>query len=219
MDTPTRTSIKATFRTVIIVSAILLIGLVTTSSAQQTFGDMVKENGFEWLIGNWTSTFEQDQTAQLTYKWAIKDHLICADFKAADYHYHGMVFFSPAEQQVVEVGVDSRGGVVKGTWGPEDMDAVSTTTRTDAKGNVEKIAFIHSKVDDKTMRVALYRLDENGNRPDNAWATMEYKRSEDKPAVKVAVKAAAKETDKTAKKAARKAARKAEGKTGRKNKP
>ena len=219
MNAPTCTGTKETVRTIVIASAIFLIGLATTASAQQTFGEMVREGGFEWLIGDWTSTFEQDQTAQLTYKWAIKDRLITADFKTADYAYHGMVFFSPAEHQVVEVGVDSRGGVVKGSWGPEGMDAVSTTTRTDAEGNAEKIVFLHSKVDDKTMRITLYKLGENGNRPEQAWATMEYKRSEKKPAAKVAVKVAAKDTDKAAKRAARKAARKAEGKAGKKNKP
>ncbi len=176
MARSTRIHNKISVHLVILASAILLFGLATAAPAQQTLGDLVREGGLEWLLGRWTSTLGEDTKVQLVYRWTIKDRLITADLKTGDYAYHGMIFISPDEQQVVEIGVDSNGGCAKGTWGPDGMDAVSTGKLTDAQGKTERFALVHSKVDDKTMRVTLHQVDENGVRAKQASVVMEYKR-------------------------------------------
>jgi len=186
---------RISVRSIVLTSAILLIGLATAAPAQQTLGDLVREGGFEWLLGRWTATLGEDTKVQLVYQWTIKDRLLTVDFKTEDFTYHGMIFLSPESQEVVEIGVDSKGGYAKGIWGPDGMDAVSTSTRTDTDGKTERFAIVHSEVDSKTMRLMLHKVDESGVRAEQASVVMEYKRAATR-AVKKAPKEAADKTEK-----------------------
>jgi len=192
----TQVTNRITVRSIVLASAILLIGMATAAPAQQTLGDLVREGGFEWLLGRWTATLGEEAKAQLVYQWKIKDHLMTVDFKAGDYAYHGMIFISPEDGEVVEIGMDSKGVYAKGVWGPDGMDAVSTSTRTDPQGNTERFAIVHSEVDGKTMRLTLHQVDENGTRAEQASVVMEYKRG----AAKAAGKTPKEAMDKTEKK-------------------
>ncbi len=183
MDTRRTTSRNTTALTAAIITAAILIGAVAPAQGQQTLGDMIREGGYEWLMGRWVSPLGRNAEAQLHYRWIVKDRVVGVDFRTDDIQYHGIIFYSPAENRIVEVGADSDGGCAKGHWEPEGLAAVSTATHTDSLGNTERLSFVHSRVDDKTMRIVAYRLDAAGNRT-AAQVTMEYKRRPPKPAVR-----------------------------------
>ncbi|MHC4462441.1 MAG: hypothetical protein ACYS6W_01485 [Planctomycetota bacterium] len=164
-------------KTVFLVMAILII-CSGWAAAQQSFRDLAKEYGHDWLAGRWTATTGDGSKILLVYKWELNGHLITVDFKMGEYASRGMMFYVPGEEKVVQVGVDNRGGRSKGIWDAQDGKLVSKSEYVDAEGNVRKSASVYTKVDAKTIKIALYGLDEDGELGDEPWFTMDFKREE-----------------------------------------
>ncbi|HIJ53701.1 MAG TPA: hypothetical protein HPP66_11180 [Planctomycetes bacterium] len=174
-------------KTVFLLTAILLIWS-GSAVAQQSLRDLAKEYGADWLAGRWTATTDEGATILLVYKWELDGHLLTVDLRMGEYASRGMSFYVPGEEKAIEVGVDNRGGRTRGTWEPQDDRLVSKREHVDAEGKVRKSAAVYSKVDARTMKIALYGLDENGELNDEPWFTMDFKRKArrkiDKPAGK-----------------------------------
>jgi hypothetical protein len=172
-------------RTVFLVTAILII-LSGSAVSQQSLRDLAKEYGSDWLAGRWTATTDNGTTILLVYKWELNGHLLTADFKMGEYASRSMIFYVPGKEKAIAVGVDNRGGRTKGTWEAQDGKLVSKSEYVDAEGNVRKSASVHTEVDAKTIKIALYGLDQDGELADEPWFTMDFKRKadekKDKPA-------------------------------------
>jgi hypothetical protein len=87
-----------------------------------------------------------------------------------------MIFYVPDEVKATAVSVDNRGGRSKGTWEEQDGKLVSKSERIDADGNVQKSGAVYTKVDTKTIKIALYGLDQYDELNDESWFTMDFKR-------------------------------------------
>ncbi|MFH1882418.1 MAG: hypothetical protein ABIL62_06890 [Planctomycetota bacterium] len=74
------------------------------------------------------------------------------------------------------MGVDNRGGRSKGTWEEQDGKLVSKSENIDAEGNVQKNAAVFSKVDAKTIKIALYGLDQYDELNDESSGSLDFKR-------------------------------------------
>lgn len=170
-----RTAKVSLGKTVFLVTAILIIWS-GSAVAQQSFRDLAKEYGYDWLAGRWTATTDDGTEIQLVYKWELDGHLLTVDLKMGEFASRGMMFFVPGEEKVVQVSVDNRGGRSKGTWEAQDGKLISKSERVDAEGNVQKSATVYSKVDAKTIKIALYGLDLDGELNDESWFTMDIKR-------------------------------------------
>ena len=116
------------------------------------------------------------QEFSMEYKWEIKPHILSVHFKGFDFEYHGIIFFKAAEEQVVQIGVDSRGGNGKGVWEAEYGKAVFKSEHAGEYGEVSRMGFVYSKVDANSMKSELYSLDEYGTLGDEPAMTLEYKR-------------------------------------------
>jgi hypothetical protein len=169
-------------------AAILIIGSIP-AAAQQNLRDLAREYGADWLAGRWTATTDDGTEIQLLYKWELDGHLVTVDFKMGDYASRGMIFYVPGEEKATAVSVDNRGGRSKGTWEVQDGKLVSKSERVDADGNVQKGAAVYSKVDAKTIKIALYGLNQYDELNDEPWGSMDFKRQVEK---------AVKKTDKQA---------------------
>ena len=154
----------------------ILIIWTGSAVAQQSFRDLAKEYGCDWLAGRWTAKTDDGTEIQLVYKWELEGHLLTVDFKMGEFASRGMMFFVPDEEKVIQMSVDNRGGRSKGTWEEQDGKLVSKSERVDAEGNVQKSATVYSKVDAKTIKIALYGLDQYGELNDESWFTMDFKR-------------------------------------------
>jgi hypothetical protein len=170
------TKVKASLvKTVFLMTAILII-CSGSAAAQQSFRDLAKEYGHDWLAGRWTYTADNGTKFLLVYKWELNGHLLTVDFKMGEYASRGMIYYVPGEEKVVQVGVDNRGGRTKGTWDAQDDKLVSKSEHVDAEGNVRKSASVYTKVDAKTIKIALYGLEEDGELTDEPWFTVDFKR-------------------------------------------
>jgi len=176
MNQPKTAGLRITLtKTFLLLTAGLFIW-TTAAAAQEKLGNLVEEAGFNWMIGRWTATTDDGQEIEMVYRWGLDRYMVTADFKMGEYAYRGMIFYVPAEEKVVEVGVDNRGGTAKGTWEIDGEKAISKSNRTQANGESVKAAMIHSKVNGKTMKAAVYQVEANGEQADEPWATLEFKR-------------------------------------------
>jgi hypothetical protein len=172
------------------ISMLVAVMVVCGSHAmgQQSLKDMVTNEGFAWMAGNWKATTDEGQEIQLAYRWVAEGHAIVLDFKMGEVVSHGMIYFASNGGRVVSVSVDNKGNVSNGTWDIEGDKVVLKSKTTNANGETREMAVCWSKVDNKTMKVELYSI-ENGSLSNEPRGTLEFKRqtkqapkSETKPA-------------------------------------
>jgi hypothetical protein len=175
------------------VIAALATGLVVFTSgamAQEKLGDLVTEGGFDWIIGAWTATTDQGDKIDLAYKWELDKHMLSVNLKWPNYEYRGMIFYVPAEDKIIQVGVDNRGGNGKGLWQAEGSKAVHKYEHTGADGQTNKMGMVHSRVNDDTMKVEVYEISGDGTLGQSPAMTTEYKRQKEQTPQKAQGKAA-----------------------------
>ena len=162
-------------KTLLLLGAIFVVW-AGQANAQQSLGDLVTEAGLDWMIGRWVAKTDEGDKLQLTYRWQIEKHLVTILLKTPDFQYHGMIFYVPAKEEVVQVGVDNRGGSGKGVWEPDGDKAIMKIEHTGTDGETQRMALVHSKVNPETMKMEMYTLDSTGELADEPWATLEFKR-------------------------------------------
>jgi hypothetical protein len=181
MNRAKRTNLKSTM---LAVAAILAIA-TTGANAQQKLGDFVAEGGFDWIIGSWEASSDQGDKIELVYKWELDKHMVSMLLKWPNNEYRAMIFYKPTEDKIVQVTVDNQGGTGKGTWEPDGDKAVLKHEHTGSDSQTNKMGFVHSKVDDNTMKWDIHELYSSGELADYSSFTIEFKRQKElKPAAK-----------------------------------
>jgi len=163
-----------------LLALVVLIILSGSAMAQQSLQALAKEYGADWLAGRWAATTDDGTEITLVYQWILDGHAIIVDLKMGEYASHGMIYYVPDDDKATAFSVDNRGGRSKGTWQAQDDKLVSKNERIDAEGNVQKSAAVYSKVDAKTIKIALYGLNEYDELNDEPWFTMDFKRQVEK---------------------------------------
>lgn len=174
---PQRTTVLKKKVTKIFLAAV--VGLIIWNSAalaQENLASLMEQSGSEFIVGKWAGESPDGQEYTMEYKWELKPHVLSVHFKGFDFEYHGIIFFKAAEEQVVQIGVDSTGGNGKGVWEAEYGKAIFKSEHTGEYGEVSRMGFVYSKVDANTMKLDLYGLDEYGSLGDEPGMTLEYKR-------------------------------------------
>ena len=161
--------------TALLAMAILFI-LGGSVMAQQSLRDLAQEYGGDWLAGRWTATTNDGTEIILVYRWILDGHAIVVDIKMGEYASHGMIYYVPDDEHATSISVDNRGGRAKGTWVAQDDKLISKSERIDAEGNVQKSAAVYSKVDARTIKIALHGLNDYDELSDEPRFTMDFKR-------------------------------------------
>lgn len=163
-------------RNIFMASAAFLIIITSGAGAQQKLGDLVTEGGFDWLIGKWEAMTDEGEKVELEYKWELDKHLITMMLKWPGSEYRAMIFYKPAEDQVVQITVDNKGGTGKGIWEAQGNKAVLKHEHTSADWETNKMGFAHSKVDNNTMKWEIHEMYGSGELSDYPNYTVEFKR-------------------------------------------
>ena len=169
--------------TILAVAAIIVIA-TTGANAQQKLGDLVTEGGFDWLVGNWEATSDEGDKIELVYKWELDKHLMAMLLKFADNEYRSMIFYKPAEDQIVQITVDNKGGTGKGIWEADGNKAVLKYEHTGTDWQTTKMGFAHSKVDANAMKWEIHEMYSSGELSDYPNFTVDFKRQKKKAAKK-----------------------------------
>jgi hypothetical protein len=167
------------FRNISLAVVAIIIITATGASAQQKLGDLVAEGGYEWMIGKWEATTDDGEQIKLEYKWELDKHIIIMKLKLPDNEFHAMIYYKPTDDQVVQVTVGKKGGTGKGVWEPAGDKAVLRHEYTDADWQTQKMAIVHSKVDNNTMKWDIHEIYSSGELSDYPNATIELKRQKE----------------------------------------
>jgi len=149
------------------------------STDYQKLGDIVSEGGYEWLIGKWVGS-ENNQTYELEYKPVLDKHAASVDMKIGEFKYMGMITYAPSRQEVVEFGADSMGRTWKMVWEQDGSDLVNKSELTKADGTTQKLQHVFTKVSNDEFKAKLYSIEANGNRGSEPREQVTFKRQ--KPA-------------------------------------
>jgi hypothetical protein len=176
---------RANLKNTMLALAAILVIVTSGANAQQKLGDFVAEGGFDWIIGNWEATSDEGDKIELVYKWELDKNMVSMLLKWPNNEYRAMIFYKPNEDTIVQVTVDNKGGTGKGTWEPDGDKAILKHEHTGADWQTSKMGFVHSKVDDNTMKWDIHELYSSGELADYSSYTIEFKRQkEPKPAAK-----------------------------------
>jgi len=168
-------------RKVLLATAVTMMIVTTATSAQDTLGDLVQQTGCDWMAGKWAGQSDDGQKYQIEYKWEIERHIMSIHFKGFDYEYHGIIYYKAEDEEVVQVGVDNKGGYGKGVWEAEYGTARLRSEHTGEYGEISRTGFIYSKADNDTMKTAVYKMDQYGTFDSEPEYTLEFKRQKDAP--------------------------------------
>ena len=164
-------------KTLLAVAALFFIS-AGGAMGQGNLGYLVSDAGFDWVIGKWEATNDEGDKIELEYKWELNKNMISMQLKWPNFEYRGMIFYVPAKEEVVQIGVDNGGGNGKGRWEAIGNKAVLKYEHAGLYGETTRMGLAHSKVDAKTIKVEVYELDSDGNLAEEPGLTMEYKRQQ-----------------------------------------
>ena len=153
----------------------LLVAMASVATGQESLKDIIEQEGFAWMIGQWKAEMDDGTEMLLTYRWAVKGHAIVSNFEMGDNVSQGIIYLVMDEQQARQLTVDSRGQAIPSTWQVQDGKAVTKTKMIDDYGQATDVAFAFSKVDADTMHVAAYEL-ENGELSDYSSFEIDFKK-------------------------------------------
>jgi hypothetical protein len=145
------------------------------STGQESLKDMVEQQGLAWMVGRWKAAMDDGTEMLLSYLWAVKGHAMVSSFKMGERESLGIIYLDMDAQQGKQISVDSRGRVTKATWEAEYGDAICKTKMANEYGEETDVGIAYSKVDDSTISVALYGLD-NGELSDDSWFEINFKK-------------------------------------------
>jgi hypothetical protein len=121
--------------------------------------ELVDQAGASWMLGPWASA---DGQVKLTYEWRLDQQAIAVKFTAGERCAEGMMALKPGTGEVHYVAVDNSGAVTTGRWIESNGNPTLQATKHADSGDLTILAE-HRKVDEQTMKVTVYRQNDDGN--------------------------------------------------------
>ena len=106
--------------------------------AQEKLGDLVASGGYDWIIGKWVATTDEGQKVESNFDWALDKYAVLNGLPDGGLHVPGHLTLSPTDEEAVDEGADSRGGIWKGSWSPDGEGLVRKVEHTSPDGQVRK---------------------------------------------------------------------------------
>ncbi len=162
---------------------VILMAVGGTAFGQESLKEAIDQEGTGWMMGRWKATTDSGENILLGYQWAVDGHAVIYTFQMGDRLAKGLIYFDSMVEEVRQFSVNSRGRTVKATWATEYGDAVCNTTMYDDEGAATDVAVVYSKVDNKTMKVAVHGM-QNGSRSYDPWFEINFAKQVRKTAAK-----------------------------------
>lgn len=156
-------------------SVIVLLLAVTAAAEPNSIGNILRENGFDWLFGKWESTNDSNQTFEAEFELESDGYAISIEAKAGKNEHTGIVYYSPAQKTIIYTGIDSTGRIYAGTWEMKSDKLVLNLELTTPDGPTNYFVRYLSKIDGSTMKSVTYNI-VNGKRSDEPIAALIFKR-------------------------------------------
>ena len=129
--------------TTILSLAALSISFTTSNLQADTLADVMKTEGIDNMLGTWVDADTNGEMLRITYKWKIKGHSIEVNLKTEDSTSSALIVFDQASEEVLHMGVNSKGELGRGTWSAQNGVAILDLTQTDADGQEVEMKISH----------------------------------------------------------------------------
>ncbi|RZO15345.1 MAG: hypothetical protein EVB09_07535 [Verrucomicrobiaceae bacterium] len=155
-----------------LITLIIIASSSLIFNSQASLGERIEQDGIGWIIGSW-SVERDGNKLEISYKWAVKDHIISSHLKMPGVEGFSVIGINPKSGDVEQSGFNSRGSKITGKWGPKgDMPMLKYTSINDAD-ETQTAAVAFRKVDEKTIEVQIFSADDSGKVGDSADYTFE----------------------------------------------
>jgi uncharacterized protein (TIGR03067 family) len=169
-------------RSISLAVAVFLAVFTVPAVAQDKLGDLVTENGYDWLVGKWAATDDNGRKVGLEYKWILDKYAMSVNVTIGDFKYNGLIMLVPSREEIVQVGADNMGGTWNGTWSEDYEGAANRNKRLEADGTTQTMDLVYIKLDNNSFKVKEYPVDDSGYRGSEARGEITFKRQNEETA-------------------------------------
>ena len=133
-----------------------LVFAAAATQAQSSLGEMVEQEGLDWIIGSWIGEDQNGGAVTLSYKWELNKHAVTSHVKTEWVESKGMSAMCQQTGEPRYFAVDTNGSTSTGTWGVQAGNPVLRVEYYRSNGESGKGAYLHKKVDADTMEVSAF---------------------------------------------------------------
>lgn len=159
-----------------LIGCVILSGLAVPLAAQEKLGDLISQNGYDWMIGRWRATDAEGRANDLEYKWGLDKHIVIVDVGIDGFKYHGMIMYSPSSEEITQIGADNMGGTWKGTWDEDYEGAVHRIECVRSDGTIVRMEHVYIRIDADTFKLKQYPTEVTGSRASESKNPLTFKR-------------------------------------------
>jgi hypothetical protein len=160
---------------VLVLMPVLSLTIASNAAEPNNVGNILKENGFDWLFGKWETTTDANQKIEAEFELEADGYAISVEAKTGSNENIGLVYYSPAKKAILYTGVDSTGRVYTGPWEIKGDMFVVNIEQTKPDGSITHYVRYLSKVDADTMKSVTYSVID-GKRSEEPIGTLVFKR-------------------------------------------
>jgi hypothetical protein len=154
---------------------VLSLAMTANAAEPNNVGNILKENGFDWLFGKWETITDANQKIEVEFELEADGYAISIEAKTGSNENVGLVYYSPAKKTILYTGVDSTGRVNTGPWEIKGDKLVANIEQTKPDGSITRYVRYLSKVDADTMKSVTYSV-VDGKRSEEPIGTLVFKR-------------------------------------------
>jgi hypothetical protein len=130
------------------------------SAHGKNLGGVVAESEAEWLIGHWSAS--DNAGVAVSFEWTLDKHVILVSFSSGDTQARGMITYRAGKEDILYVSADNKGGTGTGHWSIHNGHPTLFYEHHKPDGDVTKAGFLHKRVDDDTLSIEIYEIDDAG---------------------------------------------------------
>ena len=138
-----------------VVFAAMLTLAAASSSAGEKLGDILRESGWDRIIGTWVDADTKGDKLKATYAWRFKDTVVEITTKAGERETVALMGLNAKTGEVYSMGADNQGGGSLGKWELEDGDAILEVGFVTGEGAEGGLKIRHHLEDDDTLVVTI----------------------------------------------------------------
>ena len=136
--------------------AALLLTIAIPAPAGE-LGDMLKESGWNRILGTWVDQDSNGAGIKITYSWKFEGTLIEMNGTFGERTSTALIGFNAKTKEISHAGADDKGGTSRGKWVTKDDDVTLELASITEEGEERTMNVRHHFKDDDTLIITIER--------------------------------------------------------------
>ena len=142
-------------RTCLAAFAVMLTVVGASSADAENLGDVLRESGYDRLIGTWLDKDTKGAAIKTTYAWRFENRVVEATAKTSERETVALMGLNAKTGDIYHMGADNQGGGSIGKWVLKDGDAILELGFVTGEGQEGVLRIRHHFEDDDTLAVTI----------------------------------------------------------------